>query len=291
MCKIPKTNASPNTNNVCRTSTDLDLPLFSIAASSFITEMAIVNSHKDLHKVYDGLPCPRCPIEKESRVITTIFGNGAFVRICYNCNWSVGVDDSANLCDLGTERWVFEAADGAKENSCLKDMNHAPMFIGLDAETLMLSICMKCLKTGIMFSADGKTKHASDKLPPVCDIDEILHMIFVNTVQNKTSAELDCPISDSIEEEIASVVDTESDEMIARLLSAEDAGQPESLLACKCGRKECQKCRSDLFSGISNRSDASELADRKVEAALNSLEKTPVKAHVRVTNLNQLKPG
>src|SRR6218665_519263 len=210
--------------------------------------MAIVNSQEDLHKLYDGVPCPRCPNELRSRVKTTIFGKGAFIRVCDNCGWSVGVDDSANLCDLGTERWVFEVVDGAKGNSCLKDMNHAPRFIGLDAESLMRSICVNCLKTGIMFSADGKADHASDKLPLVCDVEEILYMIFANATQNKTSPELKSLISDSIEEEIAMIVDTESDELIARLLSTEGAEQTESLFACKCGRKDCPKCRSDLHS-------------------------------------------
>ena len=71
-------------------------------------DMAVVNSEKDLHQMYDGLPCPRCPREKGSKVETTIFGKGAFIRICSDCGWCVGVDDSVNLCDLGSERWIFK---------------------------------------------------------------------------------------------------------------------------------------------------------------------------------------
>ena len=163
------------------------------------------------------------------------------------------------------------------------------MFIGLDAESLMHSICINCLKTGIMFRVDGKTEDASDKLAPVYDVDEIIRMIFANAMQSESLAELGSPIPDTVEEEIASIVDKKSDEMIAMLLSIDNSEQTE-LFACKCGRKECPKCRSDLFPGTSE-SEASELTNRKVEPALNSVEKTPVKTHVRVTNLNQLRPG
>ena len=141
-----------------------------------------------------------------------------------------------------------------------------------------------------MFRADGKTVDASDKLAPVCDVDEILRMIFANAIQSESYAELGSPIPDTIEEEIASIVGTESDEIIAMLLSINNAEQTESLFACKCGRKESLKCRSDLNAGTS-KSDASELTNSTFEPALNSVEKTPVKAHTRVTNLNQLQPG
>ena len=263
------------------------LPLLPLAVDPF-TDMAAVNSEKDLHKVYDGLPCPRCPVEQGSKVITTIFGQGAFIRICYGCGWCVGVDDSVNLCDLGSERWDFEVVGSVSGNSCLKDKNHVPMFIGLDAESLMHSICINCLKTGIMFNVDGKTEDTSDKDAPVCDVDEILRMIFANAIEKNSFAELDSPIPDTVEEEIASIVDTKSDEMIAMVLRIDYAEQTE--FACKCGRKECPKCRSDLFAGTS-KSETSELTNRKVEPALKSVEKTPVKTHVRVTNLNQLQPG
>ena len=246
--------------------------------------MAVDSSQKDLHKMYDGLPCPRCPREKGSKVETIIFGKGAFIRICYDCGWCVGVDDSVNLCDLGSERWDFEVVGSVSGNSCLKDKNHVPMFIGLDAESLMHSICINCLKTGFMFSADGnKTVDVSDEVAPVCDVDDILRMIFANAIEKTSFAELDSPIPDTIQEEIASIVDTKSDEMIAMLLSIDYAEQTESLIACNCGRKECTKCRSDLF--------ASELTNRKDKPAPNSVEKTHFKTHVRVTNLDQLGRG